>query len=189
MSIVSTMTTEQLLAIPEDGIERELIRGELRERPMTRRNRLHAATEARIARILGNWLQQNPHVAADVLSGEAGAILAQQPDTTVGIDVAVFSLDTLRGQTDESRFVVGIPLLAVEILSPTDKHEEIHEKITEYQRVGVPLVWEVDPDFRTVRVHQLHKEPVMFNRQQTMYADPVLPGFETPVSAFFPEWL
>jgi hypothetical protein len=30
MSAVSTMTTEQLLAFPEDGVERELIRGELR---------------------------------------------------------------------------------------------------------------------------------------------------------------
>jgi Uma2 family endonuclease len=189
MSAVSTMTTDQLLAIPDDGLERELIRGELRERPMTRRNRLHAATEARIAQILLNWLERSPQVAADVLSGEAGAILAQQPDTTVGIDIAVFSLETLRGQTDESRYVVGIPLLAVEILSPTDKHEEIHEKIMEYQRVGVPLTWEVDPDFRTVRVHQLGQEPVMFNRQQSLRAEPVLPGFETPVSAFFPEWL
>ncbi|MCR9294655.1 MAG: Uma2 family endonuclease [bacterium] len=188
MSTLSTMTTAQLLALPDDGVERELIRGELRERPMTRRNRLHAAAEARIAQILRNWLEQNPQVAADVLSGEAGAILAQQPDTTVGIDVAVFSLDTLRGQTDESRYVVGIPLLAVEILSPTDKHEEIHEKIKEYQRVGVPLIWEVDPDFRTVRVHQLEREPVMFNRQHQLTAEPILSGFETSVSAFFPDW-
>jgi len=41
MSTVSTlMTTEQLLALPDDGKERELIRGELREREMTRRNKL-----------------------------------------------------------------------------------------------------------------------------------------------------
>jgi hypothetical protein len=44
MSTVSTMTTAQLLALPDDGVERELIRGELRERPTTRRNRLHAAS-------------------------------------------------------------------------------------------------------------------------------------------------
>ncbi len=100
MSAVSAMTTAQLLAFLDDGVERELIRGGLRERPMTRRNRLHAATEARIARILGNWLEHNSQVAGDVLSGEAGAILAQQPDTTVGIDVAVFSLETLLQVSD-----------------------------------------------------------------------------------------
>ena len=51
-----SMTTQELLALPENGMERELIRGELREREMTRRNRLHAATEAKIARVIGNWL-------------------------------------------------------------------------------------------------------------------------------------
>jgi hypothetical protein len=36
-SAANLMTTEQLLAMPEDGMDRDLIRGELRERPMTRR--------------------------------------------------------------------------------------------------------------------------------------------------------
>ncbi len=29
------MTTEQFLALPEDGVDRELIEGQLREKPMT----------------------------------------------------------------------------------------------------------------------------------------------------------
>ena len=29
-----TMTTEELVLLPEDGIDRELIRGQLREKPM-----------------------------------------------------------------------------------------------------------------------------------------------------------
>ena len=33
----SLMTAEELLALPDDGIDRELIRGELRENPMTTR--------------------------------------------------------------------------------------------------------------------------------------------------------
>jgi hypothetical protein len=36
------LTLEELFTLPEDGAERELIRGALRERPMTRRNRWHA---------------------------------------------------------------------------------------------------------------------------------------------------
>ena len=38
----SLMTTEELLALPEDGTDRWLIAGELRERPMTKRNRFHS---------------------------------------------------------------------------------------------------------------------------------------------------
>ena len=123
----SNVTTSELLAMPDD-MERDLIRGELRERPMTRRNRLHAATEANIARILGNWLDGNQGLSARVLSGEVGTILAEQPDTTVGIDVAVFSLDILQNQSDETSIVRGVPILAVEILSPSDMHEDVHEK-------------------------------------------------------------
>jgi len=65
MSIVTTMTTEQLLSIPEDGIERDLIRGELRERTreqtMTKRNRFHTRTVSRMAYLLETWLEgHNP---------------------------------------------------------------------------------------------------------------------------------
>ena len=36
-----SITTAELLAMPEDGMDRWLIRGELREKPMTKRNRYH----------------------------------------------------------------------------------------------------------------------------------------------------
>jgi hypothetical protein len=44
----SIMTTEEMLALPEAGIDRELIRGELRERPMTKRNRWHSRATIRL---------------------------------------------------------------------------------------------------------------------------------------------
>ena len=57
-----TMTLEEMDALPEDGKDRELIRGELRERPITRRNRWQSKIETRIARFLDVWLdtQQQP---------------------------------------------------------------------------------------------------------------------------------
>jgi hypothetical protein len=36
------MTTEELLALPPGGVERWLIRGKLRQKPMTIRNRWHS---------------------------------------------------------------------------------------------------------------------------------------------------
>jgi hypothetical protein len=53
-----TMTAEEFLALPEDGIDRELIRGELRERGMTYRNRFHSKVEANIVFELKLWLYQ-----------------------------------------------------------------------------------------------------------------------------------
>ncbi len=182
------MTTEELLALPEDGVERELIHGELRERAMTRRNRRHAATEAKISQLLSNWSDSKSENNYGVLSGEAGVILSHDPDTTVGIDVAVFSLDVLENQPSESSMVDGVPVLAVEILSPSDQQETIHEKVVEYLRAGVSLIWEIDPEFKTVRVHRPGMEPTMVNQTQPLTGEDVLPGFEVSVAELFPSW-
>jgi len=84
--------------------------------------------------------------------------------------------------------VLGVPVLAVEILSPSDSHEAIHEKVMEYLRTGVMMIWEIDPDFQTVRVHRPNHEPVMFSRSQKLSGDDVLPGFEVAVADLFPKW-
>ncbi len=180
----SLMTAEEFLALPDDGKERELIRGELREKPMTYRNRFHAQAEARIAFLLGRWLEDQPQPHGTVYSGEVGCILRHEPDTIVGIDVAYFSHAVTQRQTDETALIDGVPLLAVEVLSPSDKQSEVHEKVMLYLESGVQAVWIVDPLFRTVQVHQRGAEPKTFNREETLSG--CLPGLEIPVADLFP---
>ncbi len=56
-----TLTLAEFLALPADEhVDRELIRGELKERPLTRRNRFHAKTEATVAYFLKRWLVNQP---------------------------------------------------------------------------------------------------------------------------------
>src|SRR5271166_4039820 len=78
----SLMTTGELLAIPEDGTDRWLIAGELRERPTTRRNRFHSRTMARVTRFLDSWLDEQPEPRGQVLVGEAGVILGCNSDVS-----------------------------------------------------------------------------------------------------------
>lgn len=181
----SLMTTEQLLATPEDGMDRDLIRGELRERPMTRRSRLHARTESRLSYLLNLWLDSQPEPRGEVLAGEAGCILCRDPDTTVGIDVAYISPEMASRQSDETTLFEGPPVLAVEILSPSDKQEDIDEKVEEYLAAKVALVWVVNPRFRTVTVFRSDTEPELFNVRQELSADPYLPGFRIVVKDLF----
>src|SRR3712207_6163922 len=92
------MTTEQLLALPDDGRERWLIRGELREGgegEVTGRSGDHSRIEANICGELHAWLKIRPAARGEVLVGEAGVRLRQDPDTTVGIDVAYISHATV----------------------------------------------------------------------------------------------
>jgi len=191
MSIVETprkMTAEELLAMPDDGVERWLIRGELRENresDMNRRNPDHSGTMTNVASFLGAWLRTQPKPRGRVYTGDIAFKLRPDSPTLVGIDVAYVTAD-LRAKTPKGRKLIeGVPVLAVEILSPSDVHSDWTEKVQEYLDVGVALVWVIDPDFETVGVFQVGTEPVYFNRQQELTAEPQLPGFRVRVAELF----
>ena len=73
----------------------------------------------------------------------------------------------------------------MEILSPTDTHQDVMEKIKLYQECGVPIVWIVNPDVKTVTVYQLAGLPKLFNIQDEHSCDPEMPGFMLPVANIF----
>ena len=184
-TVSAPMTAEELLAMPEDGMERWLIAGELRERPMTVRNRFHSRTMIRVGKFLDNWLDEQPLPRGQVLGGEAGVRLSHDPETMVGVDVVYVSAEVLIRQTRETTLIDGVPTLAVEILSPSDTIEEIHEKITVYQAAGVPLVWVLHPYDRTVTVYRPDAEPDLLNVREELSGEPHLPGFRVPVARLF----
>ena len=181
----SLMTAEQLRSMPEDGVDRELYFGQLREKPMTRRNPRHCLVTTKLAKLLDLWLDQQARPRGEVLTGEAGFRLRKNPDVAVGIDLAYISHD-LASQTPEDAWLIdGLPILGVEILCPSDTHEAVLEKLRTYLKVGVPLVWLVDPDVRTVTVHRAGTEPEMFNVKQELSGEPELPGFHIAVAEIF----
>lgn len=180
------MTTEQLLTLPEDGMERWLIRGQWRERPMSYRNRFHSRAMARVGYLLEAWLEQQPRPRGSVLTGEVGVRLRRDPDSTVGIDVIYVSSEVEARQPDDTTIIEGVPVLAVEILSPDNTMEEIDEKIEEYLQAGVPLVWIINTRQRTVTVHRPNQEPELVYVRQELSGEPHLPGFRVPVAELFP---
>jgi len=179
------MTTEELLALPQDGVERWLIRGQLRENPLTVRNRWHSRIMARVSQILLTWLDQQPEPRGSVLCGEAGCRLRRDPDTTVGIDVVYISAELAAHESGETSLIDGVPVLVVEILSPSETQEQVDEKIDGYLQAGVALVWVVDPHDRTVTIYHPGDEPGFVNVRQELSGDPHLPGFRVPVAHLF----
>jgi Uma2 family endonuclease len=178
------MTVEEMDALPEDGKERELIRGELRERGMTRRNRWHCCIESCLAQVLKNWLDVLPTPRGKIVSGEAGFRLRRDPDTAVGIDVAYVSAEVV-AQHPDSPYFEGPPVLAVEILSPSDKQEEIDEKIELYLECGVRVVWIVNPRLKTLTAYRPDAAPALYHGVQVLDAEPHMPGFRLTLSELF----
>jgi Uma2 family endonuclease len=179
------MTTEDLLALPDDGMERELSRGRLREREMTRRGRRHTKAGSAIAKLLGCWLDTQPKPRGEVLTGEAGFQLQSDPDTTVGIDVAYISAELSATAPEDAFIIEGVPTLAVEILSPSDQQQDVLDKVRDYLDAGVPLVWIVETVFKTVTVYRPDSEPQMFTVKDELTAEPHLPGFRVRVGQVF----
>ena len=152
---------------------------------MSTRTPIHSRIEANLSRLLGNWLLDLPEPRGQVLAGEARFRLRREADTVVGIDVSYISPERAAATSENAKFVDGPPVLAVEILSPSDTHERITDKVREYLEAGVPLVWVVDPSFTTVGVHKPDSEPESFNIKKKLTGEPLLPGLKIAVAEIF----
>jgi Uma2 family endonuclease len=111
--------------------------------------------------------------------------LSRDPDSTVGVDVVYISGEVAAREPDDTTFIDGVPVLAVEILSPNDTLDEINEKIDQYLAAGVSLVWIIDPHDRTVTIYRPNQEPEFVNVRQELSGEPHLPGFRVPVADLF----
>ncbi|MFO1040835.1 MAG: Uma2 family endonuclease [Planctomycetaceae bacterium] len=180
------MTLDEFMVLADDeGVDRMLIQGRLWERPVTRRNRWHAACEAAISRLIGNWVMAQPKPRGMVFSGEAGFVLRGTPASAVGIDVAYASYEVVSRSDHGTRMVDGPPILAVEILSPSDKQEEVLAKVREYLDVGVPLTWVVEPVFQTVTVYRPNDRPKLYSGTDVLTGENQMPGFSITVQDIF----
>lgn len=181
-------TTEEFLRLLDEvpaDVTLELIDGEVREQPMTTRSPRHSMAIARVAQFLANWLDDQADLEGVVVAGEARCRIQRNPDTIIGIDVAYFEGADFVEQADGNRFFDGPPGLAVEVLSPSDTHENVSDRIRLFIETGVPQVWVADPEFRTITVHRPGAEPKLFTAGQALMGEPELPGFACPVERLF----
>src|SRR5271157_3022003 len=175
------MTVEEFLALPENGVHRELIQGRVREMGMIVRNRFHSRIEARIVQRLLNWLDLQPPPRGEVVCGEAGFRLKGTKESLVGIDVALVSADLVARTDKRETTYDGAPILAVEILSPSDRHDDTVDTVASYLELGT-VVWMIDPDFQTLTVFQPTEKPRAYNLDDELCAEPYLPGLRVRIA-------
>jgi Uma2 family endonuclease len=78
------------------------------------------------------------------------------------------------------------PDLVVEVISPNETALDLDDKIRDYQSVGVPLIWVVNPNARTVRIIRPTGSPPLLTDADTLTGEDVLPGFSCRVADFLP---
>lgn len=185
-TISPPMTSEELFKKrPNKKFDRWLFRGELRVTKVTMRNPTHSATVSNIDRVLGNWLVKQRKPRGRLYSGEVFFRIRKNPDTNVGIDVALSTPEQAALTKKKDGYVDGPPTLAVEVTSPYDRTKDLDEMREEYLACGVKLVWVVDPYAETVTVYRPDKKAELFNADQELTGGSILPGFKVKVSEFF----
>jgi Uma2 family endonuclease len=78
------------------------------------------------------------------------------------------------------------PDLVVDVVSPHETVEELDKKIRDFSSVGVPLIWVVNPNARTVWVIRRDGSPPVLGEADTLTGGDVLPGFSCRVADFLP---
>ncbi len=79
-----------------------------------------------------------------------------------------------------------LPDLVIEVNSPSDTTEGIHDKLIMYREAGVPLIWSVFMLDKYVLVHRLNDLNIqLLNLNDELNGEDVIPGFKLKVSTIF----
>jgi Uma2 family endonuclease len=170
-------TIEELLALPADGLRHELLDG------------VHVVTPApalfhqfMVRELMALFIptlqgQDRFHLLSSPADIVLGARTLVQPD--------VFVIERQPGKPLRRWEDVGVPVLAIEILSPTTAPRDRGAKRRIYQRAGVAEYWIVDLDARLIERWRPGDERPEILDARLVWQVGDLPGMTIEVPALF----
>jgi Uma2 family endonuclease len=176
------MTADELLRLPDNGMRRELLAGELHEMPPAGGDHGYVSLEASYR--LRHFVEQHPEVGGRLFAAETGFRLSRNPDTVRAPDVAYVS-ETRLAQARIPGFPEMAPDLVVEVVSPNDRATEIQSKVEHWLEAGVLVVWVLYPATKSALEYQIGGGVTLLHADDTLHGEPVLPGFSCRVSDLF----
>ena len=172
------LTVADLDSYPDDGNRYELIEGELF---VSRAPGIpHQLVLNNLQIECGAYLKQNP--VGRFVPG-AGAVFS---DYDAVIPDLAFVVNERWDQVVTGEKFTGALDIVIEVISPGDLAYEVDEKIAEYLEAGVALVWEINPEKRTVFVHRADGSVAKLKENDTLSGEDVIPGFACRVGELFP---
>ena len=182
-----TITAETFLDLVEQPEYQdrvlELVEGVIIEMPKPKLK--HGVVTMRLALRIGIHVEKND--LGLVTAADTGFILERNPhgrDTIRGVDVGFISKPRVPAQLENVWHEMG-PDLAVEVISPNNKANDIHLKVMQLLNAGTRLVWLVYPETRTVVSHTADGATTL-HENDTLSGGDVLPGFELRIGDIFP---
>lgn len=173
------MTAAEFAALDIDAPV-ELVRGEIIEMP--RPVIAHGIVCKNVTVALDRWAETQTN--SFVVCNDAGVLTASSPDTIRGPDVFLFQADSHSLAMLIDGYLPRSPDLVVEVLSPSERWQDVIAKIDEYFTAGTQEVWIVDPELRQLQQHRIVPPPVIC-RDADLVTSPLLPEFAIPLAALF----
>ena len=148
------ITYEDSLTMPENRFE-EIVDGESRIMPPPTRG--HWKILDRIYRMLISELTLEDY---EISKGDIGLGIKRRPVLTYRIpDIAVFSVSSLEKDLAENGrsdiYIWAVPELVVECLSPSNWKGSVEKLRQNYESIGVPELWFIDPLSQTLTIFLL----------------------------------
>ncbi len=175
------LTADDLLAMPDNGMRRELIKGKLIEMPPGSDDHGFVGNEASWR--MSSFIHQ--HGLGRGRMAETGFRIEVEPDTVLAPDYAFISYERMAGRPEPRGYVQIIPDLVMEVFSPNDRQTQMDRKIRLWLDAGVRLALVVYPATQEIMVHHEDRSVQRFGINDTLICEPVLPGFSCPVADIF----
>jgi Uma2 family endonuclease len=175
------VTADQLLEMPDDGLRRELVRGEVRV--MSPAGARHGRVGARILARLDAFVEANDLGA--VFNSDTGFRLSSDPDTVRMPDVAFVARKRVDEVGDTEGIWPGAPDLAVEVVSPSDSFSDVDEKVAEYLSAGCHMVIVVNPRRAAATLYRSPSDVLLLTVNDAIDGGDVVPGWKLPLRELF----
>ena len=176
------LTADDLLRMDADGLRGELIRGVFCE--TTPPGKIHAIVVGNLGFFLKAFVR--PRRLGIVAPSEMGVWIERDPDTVRAPDIAFFSAQQdPPGVEIPPGYSQNVPVLAVEVRSPSDSLAAMNDKALMWLSRGARMVWNVHPDSRTVDVYRRGHPTITLAEGEALYGYDVIRGFACKISQIF----
>jgi len=179
MTTSGLMTADDLMRMePEPGNRYELIRGELRR--MAAAGGRHGEIGFEAGLRLGMYVRE--HELGRCYTSDTGFFLMRDPEVIVMPDVAFVRTARLPPEEERDGYMMVVPDLVIEVVSPTDRPDAVQEKVGLYMEAGVPLVWQIRPRERGAGVYRPGRPELVLGEDDTLDGEDVVPGFRLRIA-------
>ena len=198
------MSVAEFMDLPDDGNLHELVRGELRVMPPPKG--VHGLIENAILEAIGRYLydtaltlgwEPREGIAARykfvgfAAGGEFGVrfTVPDDPNQVRGADGAYVPADQFVSISwDRKEYFPAVPHLVIEVISSSERADDVREKVQDYLTGGARRVWCLYPARRAVYINDANGPMRVVRGADAILTDEeLLPGLGIPLNMVFSE--